>query len=450
MRKIKSKYKILFIIIINIIIVFTISCNKEPDEIGLNLQAPNDKLNVKYNDTTTMVSYSKLEDSIKTNETSLSLLGSYFDPVFGKCTASIYTQLHLSKSDVDFGENPQLDSLVLTLVYEGYYGDTTTLQTLKVYEITEDMYRDTSYYSNQNLAFDQANEITNFVFTPKPNDSVMIDSVKYAPELRINLSSINPDFGNKILNAAKTDLSDNDNFVKFIKGLYITTEPVNIKGEGAILYFNLVSSSSKMTIYYSNKDNDSLKLDFVINNYCARYTNFNHYGYTDADQYFKEQVINGDTGLGNNNLYLQSMAGVKTKIMFPFIKNWFNSEKIAINKAQLVININKTDLSQYEAPLVLALVKLDKDGKYENLADKYEGDEYFGGTCDSINNEYRFRITRYIQKLLKGEEDYGLYLIVSGRSIKANRAVLIGPSPNPPIQFSDRSKLELIYTELKE
>ena len=118
------------------------SCEKEPGEIGLAIQPPDDKLEVRYTDTSSLVSYSVIEDSVKTDEMSINLLGSMYDPVFGKTTASFATQLRMANAGVDFGVNPQVDSLVLSLVYVSYYGDLLTQQTLHIYELDEDIFID--------------------------------------------------------------------------------------------------------------------------------------------------------------------------------------------------------------------------------------------------------------------------------------------------------------------
>jgi predicted small secreted protein len=63
------------------------ACNKENHGVGLEIQPPGDKLNVFSTDTTSVIAYSQVVDSVKTDETSVSLLGSLLDPVFGKSTA---------------------------------------------------------------------------------------------------------------------------------------------------------------------------------------------------------------------------------------------------------------------------------------------------------------------------------------------------------------------------
>ena len=63
----------------------------------MGVQPAGDKLNVVYIDTCTLVAYTVKDDSIRTDNTVYNLLGSNNDPVFGKNTASFYSQVLLSQ-----------------------------------------------------------------------------------------------------------------------------------------------------------------------------------------------------------------------------------------------------------------------------------------------------------------------------------------------------------------
>ena len=205
-------------VIFTIVIVplaFFFSACEEPDIIGMDVLPGVDSIGIEFWDTTSIISYSEIEDSVRTDETTSNLLGSFKDPVFGTTSASFYTQVRLSSNDVDFGTSPVFDSLILSLAYSGYYGDTSVSQNVIIYELTEDIYRDSNYYSNQSFLFIKPN-LANYKFLPNPNDSVYVDGEMQAPQLRINFDQI---LGDKFLQAASSDLTDNDNFLKFCKGL---------------------------------------------------------------------------------------------------------------------------------------------------------------------------------------------------------------------------------------
>jgi hypothetical protein len=431
--------------LVNILFFFLvflfISCNKEPDKIGLKIRPDDDQVNIQYTDTTKVLAYSVLEDSVRTDETQYSLLGSYLDPVFGKTTACIFTQVRLSENGYEFGSNPVLDSLVFTLDYSGYYGDTNTLQVFRIFELSEELYKDSIYYSNDYIP-NQGIELANISFYPRPNKKITIGEEEMAPHLRIKLYD---EFGDKILTAPESTFVDNDSFLEFLKGFYIMAEPVTT--EGAILYFDLMSELSQMVIYYSNDEQDSLSFEFIINEKCARFINYNHYDYENADPEFKAQVLNDDTTLGENRLYLQAMGGVKTKIFFPDIKELNANGRVAVNEAKLVIN-GYEEITDYKAPDRLVLIQITEDGSTKIIIDQYEN--YFGGSYDSTANQYIFRITRYIQSLLQeGNEDYGIYLMIIRASLVANRFVFNGTLPDPQTPFSKRFKLNVTYTHVE-
>jgi len=439
MQQFKKHFYLLIIILVSLF-----ACNKNSGFIGVDLQPDSDKLNIFYSDTSTIRAYSIREDSIRTDETTVSLLGSFFDPVFGTTTSSIYTQIRLSSTSLSFGNSPQLDSIILALEYTGeYYGDTTFQQTFRVYELADSLKIDSVYYSNQTKPIIEP-EITSFTFAPSPTDSIYVDTIKYKAQLRINLGET---FGNKILNASEDNLASGTAFLEFIKGLYITADPVS--AGGAMLYFNLLSNYSRVILYYHNSPDTLKNYNFTISDINARFMNFNHYGYQNADPNFISQVINGDTTLGSDKLYLQPMAGVKTKIKLPFIRDWGKNQKIAINEAKLVIT-NYNPESELAPSPALVLLKINKSGTSSLMVDYYEGTTYFGGDYDADNGEYFFRISRYVQNLMKSDtiSDYGFYLVVSGASLQANRVLINGINPLPPAGVDQKLKLKLIYTKL--
>lgn len=430
----------IFATLLLIIPAIFVSCEKDLKKIGVDIQPPEDKLPVHHTDTSSLISYSVREDSVRTDELSINLLGSNFDPVFGKTIASFATQVRMSKSGIDFGENPRVDSLILSMVYVGYYGDINTTQTVRVYELLEDILIDSSYYSNKKAQHSDI-DLAHHTFIPKPNDSLIVDGITQPPQLRINLSAISPILANKIFNASEDVLADNDQFLEYFKGLYITTDPLNY--EGSILYFNMITATSSLTLYYSNDSLDGLSFDMLINENCTRFNQYEHFNYDFADQQLRKQIIFTDTTLGKDILYLQSMGGVKSMIRFPYLSNFTATTKIAVNEAVLYLHNNNAE-SEYDAPISLTLLRLDEDGDLVLLTDYFEGSDYFGGVYDEGSSSYKFRITRFVQEVLSGElTDPVLNLSISGASTIANRVVLNGPENQ-----INKIRLEITYIEL--
>ena len=68
-----------------------IGCKKEETNIGSNLDEGN--LNVLTTDTFTIRTYTELYDSMESDETSVTMLGAYNDPVYGGVNCGFVTQI---------------------------------------------------------------------------------------------------------------------------------------------------------------------------------------------------------------------------------------------------------------------------------------------------------------------------------------------------------------------
>lgn len=425
------------------------SCKKDPYTLGFSLLPPTDTLAASYSDTATIIAYSVIQDSIRTDKTSTNMLGSLYDPVFGVTTASFCSQVLLSTEDVNFGERPVLDSVVLMLKYAGIYGDSNALQRVKVFELDEDLSPDSVYYSNHKVKYYNT-LLADRTFKPNFKDSIDIYGTKVPAHLRINLSQHTNYFGNKILYAPPDALLNNAGFVKFIKGLYIESSPVN--SGGALLSFNMSSALTNLIIYYHHEDGeDSLGYSFLMNQYCARINTFDHNNYNEALPEVKNQILNNDTAGGKNLLFLQGLAGTKVKIRIPFIKDYSKSQKIAINNAILILKNFETDTT-LSPPPQLYIVQEDSAGHLYYLFDYQEGAAYSGGKYLASDRSYRFRITRHVQKLILDEApNNDLYILInnpSASSLAPNRLIGSGTEPQPPAITADKLQLQIIYTKI--
>jgi hypothetical protein len=419
-------------------------CKDDNNSLGLDLQPPGDKLGVQTGDTASVIAYSRVVDSIKTDETTLSLLGSIADPVFGVSTASFYTQFRLGQSAFSFGTAPLPDSLVLTLDYASIYGDSLAAMTIKVYELDEQILIDTSYYSNQSLAV-KSILLAEKTFVPNFTDSVAVGTDTLPPHLRINLTDITSLLALKLLAAPSDSMASNSSFLNYFYGLYVTAEPVN--SGGSIIYFNLMSSLSEMTLYYHNVAADSLKFEYLINSNCARFGHFDH-DYSLGDPSFIAQVLDKDTTLGKNICYVQALGGVKTFVRFPTIKNYYANGSIAVNEARFFMSCYEPE-PLLDVAKLLIMVKKNSDGSFDYLEDQLNGEGYFGGYYDKNNHGYWFRITSTIQDLMRSADtDYGFEIYLSGGAVNAERVLLYGTDPALPDSVEGRMKLVITYTTL--
>jgi uncharacterized protein DUF4270 len=410
-----------------VIIVFIYGC-KEPDNVGLEVLPKSDLSSLNFSDTFTLQTSVVREDSVPASGNSANLVGVINDNLFGISRASFYTQVWLSSFNVNFGSGAICDSVILTLAYSGYYGDTTTAHNFEVYRLNENILTDTVYYSNRTFS---APDLLGSLSTSdiRPTDS--IDGK--APHLRIPLDKniLGPAFLNPSSSAV---YESNSAFKEYFKGIYVKDASSPSTG-GCILYFALKDTMSKITLYYNSGSSFTFPFPGV-----TAPEKINHFEHDYSTAIFGNNF--NDPDFGKNLSYVQSMAGIKTKIGFPFLNDLVKSGNISINKAELVITIDNTTTSTYSAHSSLFLVGIDSGGSGYFLPDAITSASNFGGA--QTNGTYTFLITRYIQQILTGaRKDYGLFLVASGASANANRTV-IGGSGNSSIPL----KLKLSYTNI--
>jgi len=417
-----KKNQLLFFAIL-ILIVF--SCKKDPTNVGINVQPSGDLLIVEKGDSSTFFASTILDDSISTDGRSLSLFGRITDPIFGISTADFVTQFRIEDNNLFFGTSIQADSMVLFLDYGGFYGDTSQPQKISIYKLTNDIYYDSTYYSNYNISnlYDNTNLLGEKTFYPQPNDTA----------LSITLSNT---LAQEFLTADTSNFRNNENFISFFKGLALICD--STMGQ-SILYFNFMSGKSLLRMYYTNTEDGTTHYDFVLNNNCERINKYTHnYNGTDIPANLNDTL--------STKVYIQSMGGVKTKLQFE-LPNEIKSKNIAINKAQLILTADDKTTTQtdiYPVPDALLLELIDNIEGFDAPIDYYLSPDYFNGKYDTETNTYTFNLTRYIQKLVNNEvENNGFYIIPSGNKISANRLVILNSDEN-------KIQLKLFYTKLNK
>lgn len=417
-----------------IVSVLLLGACKKP-EFDSEFLVPEDALSL-YSDSSIIVNtLLEREDSVRSDELSMNLLGSFHDPLLGMVQAGIYAQVRMAASNLDFGTSPQADSMVLILPYNGgYYGDISNangMQQFTVYRLNETMATDSVYYSNDTLAYDALPIGSSGPIKPAPADSVVISGKKQRPQLRIKLSN---ELAQEFLNN-QASFTDNASFLQFFKGLHIKSGLIaDQPGNGAILDFRLTSGSG-IELHYHNSSDDSLVVAFGINENSARFTAFN--------RSYSQEVINQlNTPLQNQqNAYVANMAGLRTRIALPNLYSWAANRKLIINKARLIVPVDPTDLDKYPANPILSLVTKDSTGKLLNTLDNLSGEDYAGGSFDATKKEYTFNLARQIQALLDGKiKDYGLFLQGVGTGVSSYRVKInAGQHPDKP------ARLEILY-----
>ena len=424
------------------------SCKKMPQHIGDSLQPNSSYIKVAFTGDYNIESEVERIDSLSTKSATLSLLGNLYDPHFGQSDLSFYTQLGLTSNDMQFGEGAVTDSIVLQVIYAGFYGDTLTPLTVHVYEVLEDMDADTNqtYYSNTSFEF--GNELANYTFLPKPKTfSNIDDDTLNSAVLRIPIDIA---FGERLILDEDDALTSNSRFMDYFKGLYLDCEiPA---GRGSICYFNMLHTKSYLRIYYHN-DYDTTFYDFNVSDKYVRFNHFEH-NYNTA----QSPIIFDDT-LNNPYLFVQSTAGVRSRLKFPNIAQWaqdlntnvlINEAKLILSGANGLINGVNNDTAMFSAPIQLVVAKAKSDGSYSIMPDQLVGTDYFGGYYDPETDQIWFRISEYVQDLILAgpdAENYGIYVYTYSGSFNAKRWIFHGPdSPDT----TNRVRLEIIYSQIND
>lgn len=392
-------------------------CKRPEQDLGLNLQPEGDLLNVFHTDTLTLKAYTLVEDSLRTNELSQSLLGNTIDPETGSVRASFYSQLRLAAPDINFGPNAVCDSIVLALKYTGQFYGPLVPQAFSVYELSEAMTPGESYFSNQDFAYYPENLVAPgtgaLPIQISTNSFVGGDSL--SPQLRIPLSL---DLGTRLINAGTDVYSTNTSWLEYFKGIYVMSNTLN----ASVLNFDLVDVESRMQLYYHN-DNDTLSFDFNINSLCSRNNRYEH------------QFANDLSGLshlnpldGSQQTWVQGGARVKTRIVFPHIDELKNDPERVINKAELFLPITNESAGRYPNQALLFVVTETADGNPVGLPGQLSTAIDIGGNFEPANNRYRFNITRWLQEYVKGNQAVNfLHIVSSNAGITVQRAKLNGP-----------------------
>ncbi len=427
-----------------------ISCTEE-EEIGLGLLDTHASL--ESTDTLTLKALTVPADSVVMNYRATNILGVLNDPVFGKTRASIYAEPRLATSDLDLGENPVLDSINLVLKYDGaFYGSLNTQHNMLVYELSENFPDQDSLFSNliiphhpEPITYDPQG----FQFKPAPLDSILVDlgsvkphdSIFAAPHLRLRLSD---EFGQRFIDK-RDELQDVPSFLEKFKGIYITLDK-EIPGAGCLLKFNMIDPITTLELYYQN-DTDTVQQmqTFPVNEFSSRTTRIEQFGYDDANDVLREQVLEGNQDKADSLVFVQSLSVLQTNLYIPHLEDLIEKHpRLLINKAELVIPAAEGFVTrELHRTEELMLLRLDEDGNLLTLDDYTHDPNLFGGVLDRDENTYTFSISRYLQKLVDGEYDNnGLVLTASHITSDMSRVVLHGPGrTDKPI------KLRVFYSK---
>ena len=378
-----------------------------------------------YSESTTIQSYTFTDEKVRVDNPTFNYIGSLNDPLFGRTDGGFAAQYRLY-SNPDFDKTAVLDSTVLRLTYKRIYGDTTSVQTLKAYELTGDLDFDAKYLSSFKLkSIATSTPLGSVSFIPKfKTDSAVTDTT--TQYIRFQLD---PAFGNRLLKMDSLQMISNDEFLKHLKGIYIEASPVGRRGT----LMGLTTTGSAIGVYYHTATKDSLFSSYNVTANSANIASYSHdYSKSSFFPHLNQEVIQDSLN------YLQPFAGTKVKINIPSLSKLKDSTQYVISRAALTVFVDTlaSDPQRYPIPSTLYLKYIDSAGNEVFPKDSELSSSYYGGSYDATTASYTFNITRHLELIMKKEIDNtSLYLVAADRKGSPYRVVLKGANSTKPLQL---------------
>ncbi len=355
------------------------------------------------------------------------LCGNYSDPLMGKSSAKIFTQLSLSTLFPEFitSDNVQLKEVELLLAVDtlNSFGILDKRFKLQVSQLAEPMDATQTYYASQ--SFESLPPMAKYDFLPQWADSII-------PLVRMPLPNA---LGQQLLELDSITYTSNALFQEAFKGLLFEAA----KETDYMLALNLNSGLSVVRLSYVRNDSIDENYLFTFTGNNARMVHFEHeYENTPVEESLNLSEAS-DTA---KNLFVHGMFGVNTEIELPPLDTL---EGRVINKAELICYsrlINQTDFPLFSQ---LLLSKYGNNGNLEIIRDVsyIQGANWsaFGGGLQFDEKiglyVYKFNVSAHLQDVVDGLEDAKLVLSPALKPQKANRVLLYGPGSDAfPVTLS--------------
>ncbi len=459
--------------------LFLFASCKSSNTLGLDVD-PETSVEGELIDTLTIGTQTLADEPTSTGGLVRYPLGFLNDPLLGSTDASIALSLNVPVNKQVFQLDAALDSAVLVLPYSTeFYGDSTSVYSVDVHQLTQDLSVQTNFKSNREWAVNTSSDqvpngiIGNFTGRIRPKTPVKFtdivagaaDTVRTVKALRIKLDK---NFvQNTILKAPVTALVNSGFFNSYFKGLRVSVNKEKSSGRGALPFFSMTYDSSLklgagLELYYKETNKTTATKTDTLRTVFSIVATTNPVAATIKHDYSGTAV---ETQLANTNVqyettFLQGPTGLRNKISFPNLNRLIQElgGKVIINKAELVIPVEAgSDVAPFSPAERLALYRVDIAGQRVNIPDNLTTDKRslvdYGGKYDADKKRYTFVITSYMQDLIdKKTEDYGTFLATTGTAdfnlspIPTSGArSIIGSFNNP----TNKIKLNIYYTRIK-
>lgn len=388
-----------FTLVVSLLMLAGLGACSDDASLGHSLQPGQDIISVYY-DTVPVHSRTVVVDSILTRSAS-AYLGTFTDPFFGTTACDFMAQLYCPYDQVFPDDVEQIDSAFLYLYYDSWFGDSTTLMHVSVYELDKPLSRVTPYYSNHDVSeyIRERRLLGETAFTA--GDMYATDSMRrldtYQPIIRI---PIDVHLGNRFLNDYRDSVKaaffkSPDAFNQYFNGLYVDCD----FGNGSITYV----THTELELCYGTlleSKTTGVRDSFVL---AASYfpvtkevRQINRFTHPDLTQYL--DPFNPSDSLN----YVFSPAGLFTQVSVPLdIFTELNGK--AINAMHLKVEATQPDESTYAMapPGTLLLVRATDVNNFFAHNSVTDGLYAFMADYDKQNACYDFDLSYYAQKMVR-------------------------------------------------
>jgi hypothetical protein len=387
-------------------------------EIGAGLIPPIDGINT-FDTFLTVQTRNAGTDTIRVSRADVQVVGRMSnDPLFGTTDATLNLEVKPVFYPYSFEVRKDslfLDSVVLTLAYDGAYGDTLTPMGFEVREVTAGInnIKADSLYSSTDV-IPANNLLGTYTLDPRTfDDSVKVfrDTTKNQIRFRLNNS-----IGQRLLNvfdstnAYRSDSAYKANFA----GLQI--RPTSGNG---LVKINLNTTNTRLALYYKFRQRESGRDSTTV-----RYFNFNSVLCNSANTIIRNRngsqaatyLAAGQTNSNQDLVFLQGGPGMFATLTIPGLTTFPNA---IIHRAELQMEqiIDNPVLDNYfAAPNIFLAGFNDSIPHFAVPKDVLFGQQgvgnyfEFGGipfkktTPAGVVNAYNFNLTRYVQGIVSFKE----------------------------------------------
>lgn len=359
------------------------ACEEDPTTIGSGFLPGGDFASVISSSDISIEAYTMYDDSVRTSD-SLYMFGKRYSPYFGTTRVELVTQLNLLFPWP--GRGFVIDSVSLVLAVSRYEGDTLfRQQQIELYEISEYLHRDSTYYSNKPVQIQRS------------LGTYLVDSLRSDTIMDIKLPN---SVGEYLLrDTSKLFISSTEpDFRDYFRGLYFrfADSPYD-----AFLNLSSSQTTSGIQIYYRDPSGANATFSFVLSDKSARYRIIDH-DFSTADP--ARSVKNINNFVKDTLVYQQKLDGVYTRLEFPDLEQFRDYLPASVNRARLILPVHLDDdiFTDSKVPAYLYLRYTDSNGNKVFVPDALMNLSYFGGNYSADADEYIINMAIFVQEYLEG------------------------------------------------